>query len=180
MKQLTLATLVVLLALAPTVAVAQTDAPPAPTDNNSSTPTALSSVDKLTVITDYELRDGNLWIEFYSEGGNTLKITETTSGDGAVQVAIRQEDIPRGYSTTTVDLISTDDPSVLITTRFSLQEGTGTKLSVDTSSSIVSGPFDGSDAQAAGFCGALGVALTTLYLVAQRVYGRSEQPERIA
>jgi len=47
-------------------------------------------------------------------------------------------------------------------------------------SSIVAGPFTDSDTQAAGVGGALGVALTTLYLVARRVYGRVEEPERIA
>jgi hypothetical protein len=51
---------------------------------------------------------------------------------------------------------------------------------LETSSIIVPGPFTASDAQAAGVGSALGVALTTLYLVARRVYGRVEQPERIA
>ena len=51
---------------------------------------------------------------------------------------------------------------------------------LETSSTIVAGPFTASDTQAAGVGGALGVALTTLYLVARRVYGKSEEGERIA
>ncbi|WP_281193977.1 hypothetical protein [Halorubrum sp. F4] len=53
-------------------------------------------------------------------------------------------------------------------------------IPLETSSSIVAGPFTASDAQASGLGGALGVALTTLYMVARRVYGRVEEPERIA
>ena len=51
---------------------------------------------------------------------------------------------------------------------------------LEAGSSIVAGPFTASDAQAAGVGGALGVALTTLYLVARRVYGKSEESERVA
>jgi len=51
---------------------------------------------------------------------------------------------------------------------------------VKTSSTIVAGPFTASDAQASGIGGALGVAITTLYLVARRVYGTTEESERIA
>jgi hypothetical protein len=53
-------------------------------------------------------------------------------------------------------------------------------IPLQTSSTFVGGPFTASDTQAAGVGGALGVALTTLYLVARRVYGRVEEPERIA
>ena len=53
-------------------------------------------------------------------------------------------------------------------------------IPLQTSSTFVGGPFTASDTQAAGVGGALGVAFTTLYLVARRVYGRVEEPERIA
>ncbi|TKX80269.1 hypothetical protein [Halorubrum sp. SD626R] len=53
-------------------------------------------------------------------------------------------------------------------------------IPLESSSTIVPGPFTGSDVQAAGVGGSLGVALTTLYLVARRVYGKTEEPERIA
>lgn len=51
---------------------------------------------------------------------------------------------------------------------------------VTTDSSIVAGPFTASDAQASGFGAAVSVALVTLYLVARKVYGQTEEPERIA
>lgn len=51
---------------------------------------------------------------------------------------------------------------------------------VKTSSTIVTGPFTASDAQAAGLGGGVGVAIVTIYLVAKVVYGRNEEPERVA
>lgn len=193
MTRLILALLLVLIATVPGAALAQEEPTASPTTstptastttaNNSTAstgPTALARVDKLTIVTDYELRGGNLWIEFYSNGGNTLSITETTSTDGATNVRIRQEDIPRGYSTTTIDLYDTDDPSVLITSRLSLQENTGTKVSIDTGSSIIPGPWDGSDVRDAGIGGALGVVIAVLYEAVSAKIGASQRGEQVA
>ena len=51
---------------------------------------------------------------------------------------------------------------------------------LETTSTIVAGPFTASDAQAAGLGGGVGVAVVTVFLVAKVVYGRSEEPERLA
>ena len=51
---------------------------------------------------------------------------------------------------------------------------------LETTSTIVAGPFTASDAQAAGLGGGAGVAVVTIFLVAKVVYGRSEEPERLA
>lgn len=51
---------------------------------------------------------------------------------------------------------------------------------LETSSTLIGGPFTASDAQAAGIGGGVGVALVTVYLVAKVVYGRTEKPERLA
>jgi len=49
-----------------------------------------------------------------------------------------------------------------------------------TGTALVAGPFTASDAQAAGLGGGLGVAVVTIFLVAKVVYGRTEEPERLA
>jgi hypothetical protein len=48
------------------------------------------------------------------------------------------------------------------------------------SSSIISGPFDGRDAQITALGGATSVAMLTRFLVVRAVTGRSDEPERIA
>jgi hypothetical protein len=151
------------------------------TPANETGPTAVATVDKLTIITDYYLNeDDDLVLEFYSEGGNTLSITETTSTDGATSVRVRQETTPRGSSKTTIDVLDRSDPSVLITTRFSLQENRGTKISVESGQAIIGGPFDGTDVRDAGVGGALGVALVVVFSALTLVSGDSEEGERIA
>jgi len=49
-----------------------------------------------------------------------------------------------------------------------------------TGTALVAGPFTASDAQAAGLGGGIGVAVVTVFLVAKVVYGRTEDPERLA
>ncbi|AFD04017.1 ORF6 [Halorubrum pleomorphic virus 6] len=51
---------------------------------------------------------------------------------------------------------------------------------VRTENTLIGGPFTASDAQAAGLGGGLGVAAVTIFLVARTVYGRTEEPERMA
>lgn len=51
---------------------------------------------------------------------------------------------------------------------------------VRTENTLIGGPFTASDAQAAGLGAGLSVALMTIYLVARTVYGRTEEPERMA
>lgn len=179
MSKKILLALVLLLAAAPLGAAAQ-DGNQSDTANNATAPESVVQVDTLTVVSDYELRNGDLWIEFRSEGGNTLSITETAQSDGATQVRVRTVDIPRGTSTVTVNVFDSAQASVLITSRLSLQQNSGTTLAVDSADPLIAGPFTATDAQAAGVGAGLGVAITTLYMVAKVVYGRNEQPERMA
>jgi hypothetical protein len=53
-------------------------------------------------------------------------------------------------------------------------------IPVRTENTLIGGPFTASDAQAAGLGAGLSVALMTIYLVARTVYGRTEEPERMA
>jgi len=53
-------------------------------------------------------------------------------------------------------------------------------IPLQTDSTLIGGPFTATDAQAAGLGGGLGVALVTIFLVAKRVYGRTEEAERLA
>lgn len=170
--------LVVLLAVAPLGATAQEDN--ASDVANASAPESVVQVDKLTVVSDYEIRDGNLWIQFRSDGGNTLSITETAQDGGATQVRVRTVDIPRGVSSVTIDLFRSSEASVLITSRLSLQQNSGTTISVDSAEPLIAGPFTASDAQAAGLGGALSVSMFTLFLVLRAARGESDGVERIA
>jgi hypothetical protein len=51
---------------------------------------------------------------------------------------------------------------------------------LEQESTLIGGPFTSSDAQAAAFGGGTGVALVTLFLVAKVVFGRNDEPERLA
>ncbi|ACO54901.1 ORF6 [Halorubrum pleomorphic virus 1] len=179
-KKSLLVVLVIALAVVPFAATAQTTPGQNQTAPNSSSPTVISQVDSITAITDYELRDGDLWIQFQSSGGNTLSITETAGSEGATQVRVRSVDIPRGTSTVTIDLFNSADGSVLITSRLSLEQNSGTVVSVSGGSAIISGPFTASDAQASGLGAAISVASVTLLLVFRASRGESTEGERIA
>lgn len=147
---------------------------------NSSNVTAVATIDRLTVITDYYMHRGDMVIKFHSDGGNTLAITETTNVDGAVQVRVRHHDIPRGSSKVRIDVIDRENPSVLITTRLSLKQNTGTKVSIDNGDSIVEGPYDGSDVRDAAIGGAFAVAIATLYEAAKVKLAANQRGERVA
>jgi len=53
-------------------------------------------------------------------------------------------------------------------------------VTVQGSNTLVSGPFDGRDAQTTAVGGALSVALITIVMAVRRVTGRDDEPERIA
>lgn len=177
--------LVLLAATCSTVVVAQdanetagneTDAPPSVAPENE---TVIARIDRISVVTDYWVTDGTLHIEVYSNGGNELTVTETTSEDGATQVALVEEWVPRGRYVMTVDLVRTDSWSVLITTRLSLQNERGTKLS-ESGDALVAGPFDGSDVRDAGIGSALGVSIGVLYTAVKAKVGAGERGEHVA
>lgn len=177
--------MLVLVLLAATVATISTAAIAQSSTNGSeefgpTNESVVAQVDRLTVVTDYYLEDDTLYIELYSTGGNTLSVTETTSDGGATQVAVTEETVPRGRYTMSVDVIETGSPSVLITTRLSLQEQRGTKISVSESSLIPGGPYDGSDVRDVGIGSALGVSIGVLYSAVRAKLGAAERGERMA
>jgi hypothetical protein len=151
---------------------------PNPTPENE---TAVARVDKLTVVTDYRLSNGTLYVELYSAGGNKLTVTETTQEDGVTQVALTEEWIPRGRYRLTVDLVNPSEPSVLITTRHSLRNDRGTEISPDTGSDLIpDGPYTGSDARDVGLGSAGGVAIAHLWVAVRAKLGSSDKAERVA
>lgn len=154
-------------------------ATPTPSSRSSNV-SAVASIDRLTVVTDYFMHRGDLVIKLYSTGPNKLAITETTNEDGAVQVRVRDHNVPRGHSRVRIDVIDRQEPSVLITTRLSLMENTGTKVSIDNSESIIEGPYDETDVRDAGIGGALGVALAVLYEAVRVKFAARNRGERLA
>jgi len=133
------------------------------------------SINEYTYICDAKLDGSDVVIDIHTEGPQTIVVTEAfRKGSGVLS----QRRVSLGAGRNTVRLTVTVDggsEGVTIAAGQTLYQ-----KEVKISSTLVGGPFTASDTQAAGVGGALGVALTTLYLVARRVYGRVEQPERIA
>ena len=133
------------------------------------------TINEYTAICDAELDGSDVVVELHTEGPQTIVVTEAFR-KGSGKLNQRRVSLDAGRNTVR-HRVTVDGGSEGVTI------AAGQVLyqkEVRTSSTIVSGPFTGSDVQAAGVGGSLGVALTTLYLVARRVYGKTEEPERIA
>jgi len=126
----------------------------------------------------------------------------STSLDGRIAELVVYSDRPqRGIVLT--DATQRQEHGEIPQSEYQLREGTNTLrlrladssgrrgVTIDTgrvlyglplgeSDALVSGPFDGRDAQTTALGGAASVGLLTLWLVVQAVTGRSDEPERIA
>ena len=173
---------IVLLALVatalilPGVAVAQ----PEDATNESASPDGAPAdcterINEYTAICDAELDGSDVVIDIYTEGPQTLGVTEGFRR-GSGELNQRSVSLDEGVNTIRMS-VTVDGGSEGVVL---LAGDTLYQKEVRTESSFIAGPFTAQDAQASGLGGALGVALTTLYLVARRVYGNNEEPERIA
>lgn len=181
MKPTRSAVLIVLLlsaALVPATVAGQEATPTTATSTNASAEG--TRVDQLTTLVDYRLDAGELVLVFDSDGGNTVTVTETAPGSGATQVSVRRFDLARGKEVVRVPLMSASNPSVLITSRLSLEAGTGTAVKVQNGVTLLAGPYDGSDVRDAALGGALGVAAVIALGALRTVTGESDEGERIA
>ncbi|WP_281193754.1 hypothetical protein [Halorubrum sp. F4] len=133
------------------------------------------TINNYTAICSAELDGSDVVIDIHTEGPQTVTVTEAfRRGSGVLEQ--RRVRLQPGRNTVRLT-VTVDGGSEGVT----INAGqTLYQKEIKTSSSIIVGPFTSSDVQASGLGGALGVALTTLYMVARRVYGRVEQPERIA
>ena len=169
-------TFIALLALVVlTVAVGGVTAQDNTTAVANTTDKCTETINEYTQICDAELDGSDVVVTLYTEGPQTIVVTEAfRKGSGVLNQ--RRVSLDAGRNTIR-HRVTVDGGSEGVT----IAAGqTLYQKEVRSSSTIVSGPFTGSDVQAAGVGGAIGVALTTLYLVARRVYGRTEEPERIA
>jgi len=133
------------------------------------------TINQYTAICSAELDGSDVVIDLYTEGPQTVTVTEAFRR-GSGELEQRRVALDAGRNTVRMTVtVDGGSEGVTIATQDTLYQ-----KEVKTSSTIVAGPFTASDTQAAGFGGALGVALTTLYLVARRVYGTTEKSERVA
>ena len=167
------------LALLALVAVGSLTGGVAAQDNTTAvgnaTEECTETINEYTAICDAEVDGSDVVIDLHTEGPQTIVVTEAFR-KGSGELNQRTVSLDAGRNTIR-HRVTVDGGSEGVT----IAAGqTLYQKEVRTSSTIVSGPFTGSDVQAAGVGGSLGVALTTLYLVARRVYGRTEEPERVA
>lgn len=169
-------TFFVLFALAAsTVAVGGVTAQDNTTAAGNATDECTETINEYTAICDADLDGSDVVIDLHTEGPQTIVVTEAFR-KGSGELNQRTVSLDAGRNTVR-HRVTVDGGSEGVT----IAAGqTLYQKEVRISSTIVSGPFTGSDVQAAGVGGSLGVALTTLYLVARRVYGRTEEPERVA
>ena len=168
-----LTALVAAALLLPGAAVAQTDE----TNETAPDPAAecTETINQYTAICDARLEGSEVVIDLYTEGPQTVVVTEAFRR-GSGELNQRQVSLDEGRNTVRLTVTVDRGPEgVTIAAGDVLYQ-----KQVDGSDPIIAGPFTASDAQASGIGGALGVALMTLYLVANKVYGKSEEPERIA
>lgn len=173
MRLLTIfATLLLVTALA-TGGVAAQDNSTA--NQTNATEQCTERINEYTAICSAELDGSDVVIDIYTEGPQTVVVTEAFR-KGSGELAQRRVSLDAGRNTIRLT-VTVDGGSEGVTV------AAGDVLyqkEVQTSSTIVAGPFTASDAQAAGLGGGAGVAIVTIFLVAKVVYGRAEDPERLA
>ncbi|WP_255151331.1 hypothetical protein [Halorarius halobius] len=127
----------------------------------------------------YHAGSSTFFVTFESEVPRLVTFTFTSSagGEGVSKGSIIKKPIPRGVSTVQVTISS---GVVWISTPVSQSNGAFTQLEADTGSSLLAGPYDGSDVRDAGIGGALGVALAVLYEAVKAKTGANERGERLA
>ncbi|WP_200531988.1 hypothetical protein [Halorubrum sp. LN27] len=132
-------------------------------------------INEYTAICGAELDGSDVVIDIHTEGPQTVVVTEAFR-KGSGELAQRRVSLDAGRNTVRMT-VTVDGGSEGVTI------AAGDVLyqkEVRTSSTIVAGPFTAADAQAAGLGGGAGVAIVTIFLVAKVVYGRAEDPERLA
>ncbi|MUW13736.1 hypothetical protein GJ633_02985 [Halorubrum sp. CBA1125] len=132
-------------------------------------------INQYTAICSAELDGSDVVIDIYTEGPQTVVVTEAfRKGSGILEQRRVRLDEGRNTVRLTVTVDGGSEGVTIAAGDVLYQK------EVRTSSTIVAGPFTASDAQAAGLGGGVGVALVTLYIVAKVVYGRNQESERLA
>ncbi|WP_256412387.1 hypothetical protein [Halorubrum rubrum] len=173
-------TFFVLLALVAVGSIAV--APAAAQDNttavNNSTeiaPGCTETINEYTAICDADLNGSDVVIDVYTEGPQTIVVTEAfRKGSGVLNQRRISLDAGRNTIRFRVTVDGGSEGVTIAAGQVLYQK------EVKTSSTIVAGPYTASDAQAAGLGGGFGVAVVTVWIVAKVVYGRTEEPERLA
>lgn len=167
----------VLVLAATAVASGGVVAQDATTDNSSGNATeeCTERINEYTAICSADLDGSDVVIDIHTEGPQEIVVTEAfRKGSGELQQRTVSLDEGRNTVRLTVTVDGGSEGVTIAAGDVLYQK------EIRTSSSIVAGPFTAADAQAAGLGGGAGVALVTLYLVAKAVYGRDENPERLA
>jgi hypothetical protein len=145
--------------------------------SNSSDPCAApTAIDPLTALCSVSETDGIVTVVVKSktvQRGVTL--TDATRREQG-EVPRTTHRLRRGKNTLRVRV---SDPSG----RVAVTIDTGRVLyllPVSEGSALISGPFDGRDAQTTALGGALSVSLITVLMAVRRVTGRDDEPERVA
>ncbi|WP_418284895.1 hypothetical protein [Halorubrum sp. DTA46] len=147
-------------------------------DNSTATNETESCTERIneyTAICDAELDGSDVVVTIHTEGPQTIVVTEAFRR-GSGELTQRHVDLDAGVNTVRLTVtVDGGSEGVTIAAGDTLYQ-----KEVTTSDELIGGPFTATDAQAAGIGGGLGVAILTVYLVAKAVYGRDQEPERLA
>ena len=155
--------------------VAAQDNTTAPNSEMNVSENCTETINPYTSICDAELDGSDVVIDIHTEGPQTIVVTEAFRKGSGV---LNQRTIRLDEGLNTIRLTVTVDggsEGVTIAAGDVLYQ-----KEVKVSSTLVSGPFTASDAQAAGLGGGIGVAFVTVFLVAKVVWGRNQESERLA
>jgi hypothetical protein len=138
----------------------------------------LEEIDPTLRLTDWDYQDGEFVLRFDSDRSNSVTISEAAQFDeGAGQMAIRQENLPRGEFTVTISVPErAGEAGVVITTSASINAGHGTYVSTGQSDDSRD-PFARTSSTAGWLGGAGTVTFMTLFAARRWLHAEGDEPE---
>ncbi|WP_257627718.1 hypothetical protein [Haloplanus salinarum] len=158
---------------------------PTPTDAPSNASAELV-IDETLRITEWSYRGGTFIITFHSDTYQSVSLTavpeSSGSGASAGTVNYRERNVqPDAETEVRIDVPQSGGRArVWIFTSRSAETGEVHYLEAGRDSSLLSGPFDGSDVRDGAIGGASGVGFAVLYTVARAKLGADQEGERLA
>lgn len=143
-------------------------------------------IDSTLRISDWSYRGGTFIITFYSDTYQSVSLTavpeSSDSGESAGTVNYQERFVqPDAETEVRIDVPKSGGRARLwIFTSRSAETGKVHYLEAGRDSSIISGPFDGSDVRDSAIGGASGVGFAVLYVVARAKLGADNEGERLA
>ncbi|SDM46896.1 hypothetical protein SAMN04487949_1767 [Halogranum gelatinilyticum] len=148
-------------------------------DQNAST---VQVIGPLTRITEWDYSDGTFRLTIEAKAPTLLTVTEAVTSDssGTGTGTLVRKRLSKGTNVVRINVQDSSNPALSLTTPGSIENNEYAWVKVETSSSLIGGPFDGTDVRDAAIGGALAIVIAVLDEAVAAKVGSNLGLERLA